>query len=605
MNEKLQDKQDIVAQWAFDTRPILGRFHIWLDDVEVEWVRGEPVREFTREISFLDGRMERLFAMTGAVTAMGTQVFGRFGAGVSLDKAGLNQVKKDADAISAYAMSESLWYLSRQLPENHAIMVCLGEGLMPKAGETPEMGSNPQIGFGRVYARPEVARSLDRRVIRLLNDPSYGWDGFYGDLKAAGITVWGAAIDTLENTSRFAKGSPTGPMTVLHLFNQPLRVSRPYEGYVGMLVLPRAVVDRASEDAVLINFRTPRARVVEAIEKTYPGIARANIHVWTLGGKSRAARIGRLWQTWQDLGVHVVEDGWPMPSGLAAFTESGTYAPTFSVGPWRDAAGTPHLFLCDGYAASAEAAQSATLAPMLGLDVSMVPFTSKFHLPYDREQDVMRLDPLAPDFAARIEALAGAPLDAATLADYRRMIREADEAGLLPGRLTLTADDFFPEKQWEVLAVSGYMQPDPYSGAAGVEEVRPGVYRVTVRLASTRGDKRIVFTLRLGETMDQSRLVFSPLLNRFLGGEPYETRPVKISDSGRIRNELQTLCAEALEFVNSNDMRLHLDRIPPEVIPLEKQKTLLEVLRWYKKRHPLWFSWMELVEAGTGPVVRA
>ena len=25
---------------------------------------------------------------------------------------------------------------------------------MPKAGETPEMGSNPQIGFGRVYARP-------------------------------------------------------------------------------------------------------------------------------------------------------------------------------------------------------------------------------------------------------------------------------------------------------------------------------------------------------------------------------------------------------------------------------------------------------------------
>jgi len=29
------------------------------------------------------------------------------------------------------------------------------------------------------------------------------------------------------------------------------------------------------------------------------------------------------------------------------------------------------------------------------------------------------------------------------------------------------------------------------------------------------------------------------------------------------------------------------------------------VLRWYKKRHPLWFSWMELVEAGTGPVVRA
>ena len=71
-------------------------------------------------------------------------------------------MKKDADAISAYAMSEGLWYASRHLPENHAIMVCLGEGLMPKAGETPEMGSNPQLGFGRVYARP-AGGALARR----------------------------------------------------------------------------------------------------------------------------------------------------------------------------------------------------------------------------------------------------------------------------------------------------------------------------------------------------------------------------------------------------------------------------------------------------------
>ena len=71
---------------------------------------------------------------------------------------------------------------------------------------------------------------------------------------------------------------------------------------------------------------------------------------------------------------------------------------------------------------------------------------------------------------------------------------------------------------------------------------------------------------------------------------------MKISDSGRIRNELQTLCAEALEFVDSQTMRLHFDKIPPEVISCEKQKTLLQVLRWYKKRHPIWFSWMELAE---------
>ncbi|RPJ84128.1 MAG: hypothetical protein EHM13_05650, partial [Acidobacteria bacterium] len=99
MNESQQDKQDVIAQWSFDTRPILGRFHLWLDDVQVEWSRGKPSKEFTHQLSFLDGRLERLFAMTAAVTALGTQVFARFGAGATLDKAGLNEVKKNADAI--------------------------------------------------------------------------------------------------------------------------------------------------------------------------------------------------------------------------------------------------------------------------------------------------------------------------------------------------------------------------------------------------------------------------------------------------------------------------------------------------------------------------
>ena len=65
------------------------------------------------------------------------------------------------------------------------------------------------------------------------------------DIQAAGITVWGAALDTLENTSRFAKGSTTGPMAVLHLFDQPLKIARPFEGYMGNLVLPRDVVEQA------------------------------------------------------------------------------------------------------------------------------------------------------------------------------------------------------------------------------------------------------------------------------------------------------------------------------------------------------------------------
>ncbi|MBN2398913.1 MAG: hypothetical protein JXI33_01085 [Candidatus Aminicenantes bacterium] len=593
MNASDQETRDLIAQWAFDARPILGRFHIWLENVEITWVRGKPAKEFTKDISFMDGSLERLFAVTGAVTALGTRLFGRYGAGKGLDKSGLNQAKKEADAISAYAMSESLWYMSRQLPENHAIMVCVGEGLMPKAGETPEMGSNPQLGFGRVYARPAVAHWLDRKVVQLLNHKDYGWEEFYRDIKSAGITIWGAAIDTLENTSRFSKGAETGPMTVLHLFDQPLAITRPYEGYMGNLFLPRAVADRAAEESILLSFRTPRALVMQAIRQTYPDIVPEHVHIWTLGGKSREMRIGELWKEWSDLGAHIVEDNFPLPTDIPAFTESGTYAPTYYIGTYMQG-GARHLFLCDGYAASAEAIQAASLAPMLDLVAYICPFTSTFEVPYHRERQVMGLNPDTEDFPARLQQVLGRKSDAATVARFRAMIEDARQAGIPVHKSSVEAGDFFPEKKWDVLAVSGYMCPDPYSGAPGVEEIGPGRYRVTVRLAGSRGDKRITFTLRLGETLEQSWLVFNPLLNRFMGGEDYEHRPVRISDSGRIRNELQTLCSEALEFPQQDHIRVHFDRIPPEVIPAASQVKLLKILRWYKQHHPIWFSWLDI-----------
>ena len=594
MNNSAQEKKNLVAQWAYDTGNMLGRFHLWLEDVEVKWTRGQPVKEFKSQTSFLNGRMERMFAMTGAITALGTRLFGRFGEGKNLDKSGINQVKKDADAISAYAMSECLWYLTRQLPENHAVMVCLGEGLMPKVGETPEMGSNPQLGFGRVYARPEVAKWLDKKVIRLLNDRNYTWQEFYQEIKEARITIWGAAIDTLENTSRFAKGASTGPMTVLHVFNQPLHITRPYEGYIGNLVLPKDVVNEAAKESVLTTFQTPRDLVLRAIVQTYPGVKKENIHVWTLRGKSRVDRIGGLWKIWEDLGVHVIDDGWKMPSGIEAFCESGTYAPTYCVGSWQDTNKDTHVFICDGYAASAEAMQAASLAPLLNQRAFLSVFTSSFKLSFDKEQHIMNLDPNAPDFKTRLEVLSGKEVDAETTAKYKDMIMEAVDANIPLHKLSIEADDFFPEKDWDVLAVSGYMNPDPYSGASGVEEISPAVYRVTTRLSSRQGEKLITFTIKLMKSMEQSRLVFNPLLIRFLSGEDFESRPVKISDSGRIRNEVQTLCSEALEFKKDEKICIHFDRILPEVISPTNQKKLLEILRWYKKNHPIWFAWLEI-----------
>src|SRR5512139_3068069 len=105
------DKRNLIAQWAFDTRPVLSRFHLWLEDVEVERNQAEPVSAYT----FAPRGIARCLAMTSAATALGTRLFGDFGAGVGKDKATFNQIKKSADAVSAYVMSEGLWHLTRTL----------------------------------------------------------------------------------------------------------------------------------------------------------------------------------------------------------------------------------------------------------------------------------------------------------------------------------------------------------------------------------------------------------------------------------------------------------------------------------------------------------
>src|SRR5438445_12144108 len=489
-------KRNLVAQWAFDTRPVLLRFHLWLEDVEVERSQAEPVSAHT----FAPRGIARCLAMTSAATALGTRLVGDYGGAAAKDKTTVNQVKKAADALSAYVMSEGLWHLTRTLPENHALMVCLGEGLMPKVGETPEMGANPMLGFGRVYARPELAKTVERRVRRLLNEPGHTFEHFHEWLRGRGITLWGAAVDTLENTSRFADGQPTGPMTVFHLFDSPLRLSRPYESYMGCLTVPRRVAQAAERTSVLLDYRTPRKQVTEAIEAAYPGIRREHIHVWTLRGQSRADRLGRLWEEWEKAGVHLIEDGWKAPSGLAVFTDSGTYAPTFLVGSWKDGAGATHVFLCDGYAATAEAMQAASLSDVLDVHSTMSLFSPTFELPVDVEGRLMQLAPSAPDFAQRLTALrSGQAIDAGKVRTYAAAIREAAASNMPLGKAVLRADDFLPEKDWSVVASVGYMCDDPYTGAPGVTAVADDVYRRTTRLAKRKASSLITFKLRLME----------------------------------------------------------------------------------------------------------
>jgi len=596
MNTASLKKKNLISQWAFDTRPILGRLHLWLEDVNIEWIKGQTLDELNDSISFVDSRTERMLSMTSAVTALGTKLFGRFGEGAGLGKKELNLVKKDADSISAYAMSESLWYLTRTLPENHAIMVCLGEGLMPKAGENAEMGANPLLGFGRIYARPEVAKFLEKCVLKLINNKTYTWEDFRRTIAQKDITVWGAAIDTLENTSRFAKGEKTGPLTVLHLFDQPLAITDQYEGYVGTLILPKAVVEKAAEESLLVNYFTPRGKVVEAIKMTYPGIQSNHIHIWTLQGENRKPRIGKLWKDWQECGVHLVDENWTLPTGFHPFTDSGTYAPTFSVKTWEDENNDTHLFIVDGYAASAEAIQAASLRSILDIDVSLAILSSKFVLKFDKDAASMKLDPDADDFGLRLKnEIFNENIDDAMVETYRESILQARNAGIPLIKRTLAADDLIAEKKWRALATSGYMLPDPYSGFPGVSQISDDTYSVTVRMTTDKADKKITFVLKLLENFGESKLVFSPLLNRFLKGEDFKNRAVKISDSGRIRNELQTLCTDALEYFGDK-IFLKFNRIPRATISEDEHKMLRHILMWYKKNYPVWFEWLELSE---------
>ena len=379
-----------------------------------------------------------------------------------------------------------------------------------------------------------------------------------------------------------------------NLFDSPLRLSRPYESYMGCITVPGPVAEAAERAWVLLDYRTPRKHVAEAIEAAYPGIRREHIHVWTLRGKSRVGRLGPLWEEWRALGVHLVQDGWRAPSGLEVFTDSGTYAPTFLVGSWQDGAGATQVFLCDGYAATAEAMQAASLCDVLDVDSTMTVFSPSFDLPCEAEGRLMELDPSAPDFGRRLGDLFGGPeVEAGKVQAYAEAIRQADGSNMPLGKRVLRADDFLPSKDWHVLASLGYMCDDPYTGAPGVTEVADGVYRVTTRLATRKASSRITFTLRLMEPLDQMQHVFSPLLVRFLSGVDHTTRAVKISDSGRIRNELQTMLPQALEHVGDR-IRVRLDRVDEKVMPREKQAAIRTVLEWYKANHPVWFEWLDV-----------
>ena len=156
---------------------------------------------------------------------------------------------------------------------------------------------------------------------------------------------------------------------------------------------------------------------------------------------------------------------------------------------------------------------------------------------------------------------------------YAEAIRETAASNMPVGKRVLRADDFLPEKDWRVLASAGYMGDDPYTGAPGVTQVDERAYEVTTRLATRKASSRITFTFRLMESLEKTRLIFSPLLVRFLSGDDHTTRRSRSPTPGRIRNELQTMLPQALEY-DGERIRVHFDRIDDKVMPPEKQAAI-------------------------------
>jgi hypothetical protein len=224
----------------------------------------------------------------------------------------------------------------------------------------------------------------------------------------------------------------------------------------------------------------------------------------------------------------------------------------------------------------------------------MALFSPRFERPMQDEQRLMRLDPEAPGFVEELARLLGeATLPPERVAYYRECLREKTTANLPESDRVIRADDFFPEKNWRGLAASGYIGADPYTGLPGVTRLSEDTYAVTTQIAARGAGLVVRFVFRFLAPLEDMRLIFSPLLERFIAGEDYRRRPVKVSDSGRIRNELQTLCSQALEY-RDDTIRIHFERIEPDVMPLAKQKVVREVLTWYKQNHPVWFSWLEI-----------
>ena len=189
---------------------------------------------------------------------------------------------------------------------------------MPKAGETPEMGANPLLGFGRVYARPEVASIVDRRIRRLLNEPGHTFEQFHDWLQRRGHHLVGRRRRHAREhvaVRRREGHRPDGGVPPVQLAAGPVASLRVVHGLPDRAAA-RGRSRRPTPRCCSTTARRAR-RSCRPSRPPTPACAASTSTCGRCGARAAwraSARCGRSGPT---LGVHLVEDGWKTPSGFA------------------------------------------------------------------------------------------------------------------------------------------------------------------------------------------------------------------------------------------------------------------------------------------------
>jgi len=440
--------------------------------------------------------------------------------------------------------------------------VCLGRG--PDAEGRRDAGDGAPIRLLGLRARVRRGRRLAKdgsigRVRRLLNEPRGTRSSTFPEwLRGRGITLLGRGGGHAGETPRAsADGQPTGPMTVFHLFDSPLRaLSRPYESVTwAASTVPHRAWRRPAEKHLRAARLPPRrARQVTDGDRSggTPGIrreqhprvdaARQERVPSPWGGSGRSGRKGR----------RPISNRGRLEEARRASPSSripGRYAPTFSRRQaGRTAPEPPHVLSCAmAMRRPPRRCRRRGLSDVLDVHSTMSLFSPTFELPVDAEGRLMQLDPSAPDFAERLKTLNRRPADIGRrgkCAAYGAAIREGgglEHAARQAGAAAPTT--FLPEKRaGRCSRASATCAREPLTRARPASpQVGDRTYRVE-HAGWRRGRPRAGSPSRCGSWRASRRRakVFSPLLVRFpLGRRSHHAAGGRSPTPGGIRNELQ------------------------------------------------------------------